>query len=298
MNSLQDCLDSFLAGLAGEVASSTQEWYRLRLGQFVEFAERKLDQLSPCEVSAGSLRAFKAHLLGRGVSPNSVHGYQRATRRWFAWMVEEHILDRNVARDVPLIKLPPQPPKAISDDDLLRFLNWLPHEPVRDRAIILLLADTGCRVGGLCGLTVDSLDLAHRQATVVEKGSRGRVVYFTEVTASVVALWLSIRPAVRSNALFLSDRGGRPLGPDGVRRMLERVGERAGVKGRMNPHSFRHAFARSFLRNGGNLAALGRLLGHAPGSPVTAGYYAVWDVRELREYHDRFSPLAQLPKRE
>ncbi len=150
----------------------------------------------------------------------------------------------------------------------------------------------------MCGLTVDALDLRLRRASVVEKGSRGRLVYFTEITASVLELWLSVRPAVKSNALFLADRGGRPLGPDGVRRMLERVGERAGVKGRMNPHSFRHAFARSFLRNGGNLAALGRLLGHAPGSPVTAGYYAVWDVRELREYHDRFSPLAQLPKRE
>lgn len=76
--------------------------------------------------------------------------------------------------------------------------------------------------------------------------------------------------------------------------MLERVGKRAGVKGRVNAHSFRHAFARSFLRNGGNLAALGRLLGHAPGSPVTARYYAVWDDRELQEYHERYSPLAHL----
>jgi site-specific recombinase XerD len=294
VNSLQACLDLFLAGQAGEVSESTRRWYRLRLEQFVAFAG---GELSPCDVSASLLKAFRAHLLDRGVSPNSVHGYQRATRRFFAWMVEAHILDRNVARDVPLIRLPPQPPKAISDDDLMRFLNQLPREPVRDRAIILLLADTGCRVGGLCSLSVDSLDLENRCATVVEKGNRGRVIYFTELTASMLSLYLTVRPAVDTNALFLAEKGGQPLSSDGVRRMLERVGERAGVKGRMNPHAFRHAFARTFLRNGGNLAALGRILGHAPGSPVTAQYYAVWDVRELQEYHDRFSPIARIAKR-
>lgn len=294
MKSLLDCLEEFLVAQAGEVSESTRQWYRLRLEQFVAFVG---GSVSPCEVTTTTLKAFRAHLLDRGVSPNSVHGYQRAGRRFFAWMVEEHILDRNVARDVPLIRLPPQPPKAVSDDDLMRFLNQLPREPVRDRAIVLLLADTGCRVGGLCSLTLESLDLDNRCATVVEKGNRGRVVYFTELTASVLSLYLIVRPPSDSSALFLADRGGQPLGSDGVRRMLERVGRRAGVKGRMNPHAFRHAFARTFLRNGGNLAALGRILGHAPGSPVTAQYYAVWDVRELQEYHDRFSPIARIEKR-
>jgi site-specific recombinase XerD len=93
--------------------------------------------------------------------------------------------------------------------------------------------------------------------------------------------------------LFLSKKG-TALTTNGVRLMLERVGKRAGVRGRINAHSFRHAFARSFFRNGGNLAALGRLLSHAPGSTVTAKYYAVWDDRELQEFHERYSPLAHL----
>lgn len=74
--------------------------------------------------------------------------------------------------------------------------------------------------------------------------------------------------------------------------MLLQIGRRAGVKGRINAHAFRHAFARNFLRNGGNLAALGRILGHAPGSTVTAKYYGVWDDSELQEFHGRFSPLS------
>lgn len=288
MNSLRACLDGFLAAQAGEVSPSTRQWYRKRLGVFVEFA----GDVCPRELSPTLLRAFRAHLVDAGLSPHTVHGHQRATRRFCAWLVDEGVLPRNVARDVPLIRLPQQPPKALTDEDLDRLLARLPAESARDRAIVLLLVDTGCRVGGLCSLTREALDLERGCATVVEKGSRGRRVYFTEMTAAALRVWLAARPAVESDAVFVS-RSGAPLTENGVRLMLERVAKRAGVRGRINPHSFRHAFARSFLRNGGNLATLGRILGHAPGSPVTARYYAIFDDAELQEFHGRYSPLAE-----
>jgi integrase/recombinase XerD len=289
MNNLHSAVEGFLAGLAGEVSSSTRVWYGRMLSTFADWSGPvPLEDITPA-----MLRAFRAHLLDRGLSIHSVHGHQRAIRRLFSWLVEEGCLSRNVALDVPLVRLPAQPPKALADDDLDRLLDRLPQEDVRDRAIILLLADTGCRVGGLCSLTLDALDLPNHCATVTEKGQRGRRIYFTTVTADVLALYLAVRPTGESDALFLSKKG-TALTTNGVRLMLERVGKRAGVRGRINAHSFRHAFARSFLRNGGNLAALGRLLGHAPGSTVTAKYYAVWDDRELQEFHERYSPLAHL----
>lgn len=289
MNNLDTAVEGFMVAQAGEVAASTRVWYRRRLLAFVEWA----GPVALIDVTASTLRAYRAHLVDRGLSLHSVHGHQRAIRRLFTWLLQEGCVDRNVALDVPLVRLPAQSPKALSDEDLDRLLDRLPLEDVRDRAIILLLADTGCRVGGLCGLTLSDLDLPNQCATVIEKGNRGRRIYFTAVTADMLALYLAVRPAGECDALFLS-KTGSALTTNGVRLMLERVGKRAGVKGRVNAHSFRHAFARSFLRNGGNLAALGRLLGHAPGSPVTARYYAVWDDRELQEYHERYSPLAHL----
>lgn len=287
MNNLLEAVEGFLAAQAGEVSLSTRAWYRQRLMKFVEFAGPiKIEDVTPA-----TLRAYRADLVDRDLSPHSIHGYQRSLRRLFAWLVQEGVVKRNIARDVPLVRLPPQPPKALSDDDMERLLDRLPSESVRDRAIILLLIDTGCRVGGLTSLTLDSLDLPNNCATVIEKGNRGRRVYFTEMTADAIALYKAGRPRADTDILFLSN-SGNPLTTNGIRLLLERVGKRAGVRGRCNAHSFRHAFARSFLRNGGNLAALGRILGHTPGSPVTARYYAVWDDRELQEFHGRYSPLA------
>ena len=289
MNTLHSAVEEFLAAQAGEVSKSTRTWYRRCLSSFVAYAgEIPLEEVGP-----PLIRAYRAHLTDRDLSLHSIHGHQRAIRRLFSWLTEEGITERNIALDVPLVRLPPQAPKALTDEDLQRLLARLPAEDVRDRAIILLLADTGCRVGGLCSLTIDSLDLPNRCAMVVEKGQRGRRIYFTEKTAKTLTLYMSVRPESDSNALFLS-ASGTALTTNGIRLMLARVGERAGVKGRVNAHSFRHAFARSFLRNGGNLATLGRLLGHTPGSPITAKYYAVWDDRELQEFHDRYSPLSNL----
>jgi len=284
---VREAVDEFLVGLAGEVSESTRRWYGQRLSVFCEF----VGPVPIEDMTAGKIRAFRAYLVARDLSTHYVHGCQRALRRLFSWLLREGIVERNPAADVPLVKLPAQPPKAISDEDLARILARLPHEDVRNRAIILLLIDTGCRVGGLVSLTLDSVNIPARYALVTEKGTKTRRVYFTEMTAEAVALYRLVRPASDSDALFLSPRG-EEITTNAIRQMLERVGQRAGVKGRINPHSFRHAFARNFLKNGGNLAALGRILGHAPGSQVTAQYYAVWDDRELQEYHDRYSPLA------
>lgn len=284
---LREAVEGFLAGQAGEVSTSTATWYAAGMRSFLDHVgDVRLSDITPA-----TIRGYRAHLVHRDLSLYSVHGRQRAVRRLFSWLVEEGLVERNVALDVPLVRLPQQPPKALADDDLTRLLARLPQESVRDRAIILFLIDTGCRVGGLCSLTPAVVDVPDRCAVVTEKGARARRVYFTDLTADALALYLAVRPAVDSDALFISARG-EPLTTNGVRMLLERIGARAGVKGRINAHSFRHAFARSFLRNGGNLAALGRILGHSPGSPVTARYYAVWDDRELQEFHGRYSPLA------
>lgn len=301
---LEAAVQEFLVGVAGEVSESTRDWYGRCLSSLATFLGPETDLAAVC---ASDIRAYRTYLLNLNTAPRkpgepskpkpmsiySVHGRQRAVRRLFSWLVEEGVLGENVALAVPLVRLPSTPPKAVADDDLGRLLEQLPAEGVRDRAVILFLIDTGCRVGGLCSVTLASLDLEHRCAVVVEKGSRARRVYFTVLTAEVIGLYLSVRPAAKTDALFVSAKGGG-LTPAGVRMLLERIGERAGVKGRVNAHSFRHAFARNFLRNGGNLAVLGRLLGHSPGSPVTARFYAVFDDREIQEFHDRYSPLARV----
>jgi hypothetical protein len=75
--------------------------------------------------------------------------------------------------------------------------------------------------------------------------------------------------------------------------MLKRRAKRAGVQGRVNPHAFRHAFAREHIKNGGDLATLSQLMGHAS-VEITKANYAIFTMQELQEKHRRHSPVMRL----
>src|SRR3712207_9329570 len=100
------------------------------------------------------------------------------------------------------------------------------------------------RAAELVGLTVEDVDLDNQLANVMGKGGRGRTVPFGVRTADALRKYLKARRrhplADRTPALWLGRKG--PLSDSGVRQMLERRGEDAGVPD-LHPHRFRHTMA-------------------------------------------------------
>ncbi len=135
--------------------------------------------------------------------------------------------------------------------------------------------------------------LENRRALVYEKGRGGRkkaqYVYFSEYTKGAIEEYLRVRPESGSDRLFVSKRGG-DMTPRAVYQVLKRLAGKAGVRGRFNPHAFRHGWAREALRNGADLGTVSDILGHSS-IEVTKKFYARWADDELRERHDRFTWL-------
>lgn len=136
----------------------------------------------------------------------------------------------------------------------------------RDRALILMLVDTGVRASEICALQRADLDMAQNAAHIQHgKGDKARIVHFGKRTAK--ALWqvLSVVPESGAReAVFTVGplKAARPLDRSVLCRLLKRIGERAGV-GDVYPHKFRHTFAINYLRNGGDVFTLQALLGHS-----------------------------------
>lgn len=232
------------------------------------------------------------------LSPFTVAGRVRALKRLFNWLESEGAIEANPARKVRTPRPRRDEPKAASMADfraLLRTTRPGTVADLRDRCILLLLGDTGCRVGGLCGLRVGDVHLETGLVSLTEKGSKARLAPISPLTADAVRGWLAVRPGDQGPALFVSlstsKRG--PLTPGGVGQMLKRRARLAGVAGLVNPHSWRHFFAREYLMAGGDLATLADLLGHSD-IAVTKANYAIFTVGELRQKHARYSPIAQM----
>jgi len=287
----------------------TVEGYRRKLRPLVAFLGDVLVE----EVTTYDVRRFIVHLQERatrwadhprqreregGLSPFTVAGHVRAVKRLFNWLEAEGVIGANPVRRIRSPNPKQREPKAIDLPDFLALLATTKAGNVadlRDRAVLLFLADTGCRVGGLCGLRVCDVDLETGRAMVTEKGGEPRAVFFGTQTAAALTAWLEVRPRGEGPGLFVSlgNKAEGGLSPNGVAQMLRRRARLAGVEGRVNPHSFRHAFARGFLLNGGDLATLADLMGHSS-VEVTKNSYGIFTVQELQEKHRRHSMVARL----
>ncbi len=241
----------------------------------------------------GQARETKGNL-----SNESLRGHDRILRLFFNWCEHEYDLApaANPMRKIRPPKKQEQLPKAIALEDLKLMLHYLLRQSstitIRDLAILLFLVDTGCRAGGLLTLTPDRLNLDRFYATLREKGDRIRTVPFTLPTAEAIRRWLEVRPVTAAPVFCAlgTNTVGMPLTLSGLHNVLKRTAQRAGAKGRFNPHSIRHAFARQCLRNGLDLATLSRLMGHS-NIGVTTDFYAVFTPIEQADRHKQYSPI-------
>ena len=90
--------------------------------------------------------------------------------------------------------------------------------------------------------------------------------------------------------LFLNSRGG-PLSRQSAWAILQDAAHRAGLSGKVSPHTLRHSFATHMLENGADVRVVQELLGHA--SVTTTQLYTMVTVDRLREVYAASHPRAQ-----
>jgi len=301
---LQEAFQLFLNAKRGEVGEEMIKWYQRRLKPLLtQFGCRDIET-----ITADDLRTYRATLLAKntrwedhptrpmekgGLSPYTFHQYIRSMRTFFKWLAEEGRIASSPAARLKLPPLPENPPKEVTEENMLKMLYYAEkHASKRDYALLCFIADTNARAAGVAGLEIEDLNLDNQKALVREKGNggnaQGRYVYFKARTVNALRDWLKTRPDSQYRKVFTGLRG--PLTTSGIYQVLKRLAEAAGVKGRFNPHGFRHGWALGALRRGADLSAVSQAMGHS-GIEVTAKFYARWSNRELAEQHGRFSRL-------
>jgi integrase/recombinase XerD len=153
--------------------------------------------------------------------------------------------------------------------------------------MLLFLADTGCRRAELVNLRLSDIDLAGKRALLTEKGRESRYVLLGDATKTALEAWLAKRPD-GTDRVFVGQRG--PLTTNAVNLMIARLKTQAGVTGPVSPQSLRHAFAKLYLKSGGDLASLAGLMGHTDVA-MTRDLYSIFLDGELKRQHQHQSPM-------
>ena len=249
------------------------------------------------------VRAFEYHPYTRpqtrGLSGYAINTYLRSVRAFWSWLVREEIITSNPFTKVKVPKAPKKVIATFSEKQLtalLKAVNTSMPAGFRDWTIMLTLLDTGLRASELVGLTMGNINLEDGMVKVLGKGSKERMVPFGAKVQRILWKYLhKYRPQPANPlcpTLFLT-ASGNPITTDRLRTIIEKYALRAGIEGvRCSPHTFRHTFAISYLRNGGDVFSLQRILGHS--SLEVVSIYVNFASADIKSRHRRFSPADNL----
>ncbi len=301
---LDDSISAFARHLEVERRSSahTCAAYAGDLATLAAFARSRKS------VAVGDVRLVDLHLLrgwlgsvARKNSPSSIARKVAAVRSWMRWLRRRGYLATSPAEGLSSPKVRRPLPTLLSVD-AAREVVQAPKDDTprgaRDRAMLELLYGSGLRVGELCNLDIEALDLAGASVRVLGKGGRERVVPLGAPSVVALARWLAERPRVvhpkkgtqDPRALFLATRGAR-VGQRSVRAVVHAFGASGAGRADLHPHALRHTCATHMLDGGADLRSIQEFLGHA--SLSTTQRYTHVSMEHLMRVYDAAHPLAR-----
>ncbi len=218
----------------------------------------------------------------RGLSAISVNCYLRHMRAFWKW--------QGLELKIPKLREEQKILETLNQGHLLSLIQFRPTGTNIRRAwlVALTILSTGLRISETLGLRREDCDLDGMTFKVLGKGGKERVVPFCAELRK--RLYREVLKHENHSYIFGTKVGTR-VSVRNFERDLKHLGEVIGI-GHLAPHQLRHTFACEYLKRGGNLEFLRRILGHNSLS-TTQKYLKSLGVEDLGLVHNQLSPLSR-----
>ncbi|HVL90442.1 MAG TPA: tyrosine recombinase [Actinomycetota bacterium] len=252
------------------------------------------ERLDPDELAVVSVWRSRAEPYAR----TSLARKASTLRSFYAFAQRRGLREDNPAVLLVSPKRHQRLPKVLRRPQAAALIDTPPgDDPVglRDHAVLELLYGAGLRVGELCSLDLEAVDVTRRRVRVMGKGAKERIVPFGEQAAAAIASYVAegrphlVRDRTPAGALFLNRRGNR-MGQRDVRSLVTRYAAEAAPGSMPSPHTLRHSYATHLLEGGADLRSVQELLGHS--DLRTTQIYTHVSRERLRRVYEQAHPRA------
>jgi site-specific recombinase XerD len=236
--------------------------YQHRLRCFMWFCQERDYPDEPRKITTEHIRQFLWYVASEPVrwngsstsarkpaSQSTVNHYYRALNTFFTWLKREELITDNPVARIKTPKIEQKVVQALSSQEVRLLLDQSLSKnsiDVRNRAIVMMLLDTGLRLFELANLQLE--DVNKRTGSILVrrgKGAKQRVVRIGFTTQKALWKYVTVYRRGDSKSLFLN-RSGQPLDINGIKIMIRILGKKAEVN-KFHVHRLRHTFAISFF---------------------------------------------------
>jgi integrase/recombinase XerD len=233
-------------------------------------------------------------LRAQGLSVVSVNTYLRSINAFCHWLFSEGHAQVHVK--IPRLKEEQHVLATFTQEQVARLVNYRAtcKSEMRTHMLACLILDTGLRINEALSLR-RVIDIDLDQAAIVVrngKGGKSRAVPISHQLRRLLFRFTQRYRPEYGDLLFFADTG-EPLGQRNALRDFKLVCRKLAITGvRCSFHTLRHSFALAYVKHGGDVFRLQRILGHA--KLDMSRRYVNLNLTDLQDVHQRLSILANI----
>ena len=305
-----------------QLREKTMLSYEQALRLFQRWCREQLNITQVDQITEGVIRRYISDLLERGkytlyaveeqkktnypdrrrdyrnpISVITINSYIRELRVFFNWLDLEGEIAKNPMRRIRQLKENRKAKEYIEDEDFKKLVNNLDkyYSEHRDYAMIVLMIDSGMRLGECTCLLTEDVNLAKRQIFLkaeITKGRKDRMVYFSSKTERILRRWIQFKDRYSGSDYLFPTRSntGNHISVCTFETNFKHYLRRSGLNEKISPHCLRNNFAKRCLMNGMDIYTLSRILGHSSVTVTEEAYLDLTDEDIGRRYQ-HYSPV-------
>ena len=298
---LEDVLKEFIYDCeTRSLSPRTIKGYRNNNARFFKFLKDEFDITEVEKLTRKHIQLYLQLLKDQKLSELYANSILKNIRSFLNYCLEEEYVKENVAMKVKWVKEPTVLIETFTDEDvhkMLKVFNFSDYLNARNNTILATFLDTGIRSLELC--SIKNEDVGERDIRIMGKGNKERYVPITPFLKKYMIKYERIKEGYFKDKLRVEDyyflsRTGRQLTVEANLHIFNQIEEKAGIRDiRCSPHTARHYYAQTQLKNGLDTYSVSRILGHENIS-ITKRYLQSLKDKDIIELATVTSPLMNL----
>ena len=294
-------INGFIAYLKLEksLSKNSIEAYLNDLKKLRKYEESHLKKDRVDDLSTSDLQAFIREINRLGLGARSQARIISGIKAFFRYLLLEGIVKEDPAHLLESPRPGRKLPDTLSADEIQKIIEQVDlsrEEGERNKAILEVLYGCGLRVSELTNLNITDLYINEQFIRVVGKGNKERLVPIGSLALRSIGLYLEnsrkqVAPVKGEEDILFLNRRGKRLSRNMIFIIIKSLAEKAGIRKKVSPHTFRHSFATHLVEGGADLRAVQEMLGHE--SIITTEIYTHLDREYLKSTIQLYHPRAR-----